>query len=149
LDLPDDLRAVLEARLQELGRLSGVQEAAAAETPMTVVLQLDVVLAAGFAAEDLSGRTLFVFAKAVDGPPMPLAVQKIVAPQLPLRVRLDDSMGMLPQHKLSQAERWLVTARLSSKGSVQAEAGDLEGTIEVNRADVSQPLQLLIDRRIQ
>jgi cytochrome c-type biogenesis protein CcmH len=90
-----------------------------------------------------------VFAKAVDGPPMPLAVQKIVAPQLPLRVRLDDSMGMLPQHKLSQAERWLVTARLSSKGSVQAEAGDLEGTIEVNRADVSQPLQLLIDRRIQ
>jgi cytochrome c-type biogenesis protein CcmH len=146
-DLPEDLRAVLDARLAELARLAGTDDSAAAPKA-AAVLQLDVSLAPELAGADLSGRTLFVFARAVDGPPMPLAAQKIVAPQLPLRVRLDDSMNMLPEHTLSKFDRWVVTARLSVSGAAPAASGDLEGSLTVDRSAAAGPLALQIDRRI-
>ncbi|MGB0133723.1 c-type cytochrome biogenesis protein CcmI [Dokdonella sp.] len=91
------------------------------------------------------GSTLFVFARAESGPPMPLAIQRLQASDLPLTVRLDDSMGMLPSMKLSMFPKVVVGARISASGNALPQSGDLQvlsGAIDVNR---KEPLSLVID----
>ncbi len=81
----------------------------------------------------LAGRvkpddTLFVYARAAEGPPMPLAILKAKASDLPLRFTLDDTMGMVPGVSLSGVSRVMVIARISKSGSAEPRSGDLLGT---------------------
>jgi cytochrome c-type biogenesis protein CcmH len=73
------------------------------------------------------GDTLFVFARAEAGPPAPLAIQRRAASELPLTLRLDESMGMIAGMSLAQFPRVIIGARLSRSGNAQAQPGDLEG----------------------
>jgi cytochrome c-type biogenesis protein CcmH len=81
---------------------------------------------AGLAPTD----TVFVFARAVDGPRMPLAMQRLTAAQLPLRFRLDDAMAMSPVAKLSAYKWVIVGARISRSGDALPKPGDWEGFSE-------------------
>ena len=144
-ELPDDMRALLQARLTEIAAIVGTPAPAAAAAGIS--LDIEVGVAPVLAVRAAGYPTLFVFAKAASGgPPMPLAVQRLQNPKLPLRVRLDDSMAMMPQLRLSQFERWTLTARLTRGATVQAESGDLQGQVELDRASAGQPLRLVIDR---
>ena len=113
-----------------------------------VSLRLQVTVADAVAAQRKPGQVLFVFAKAASGPPMPLAVQRIENPALPLDLTLDDGMAMMPALRLSGFDAWVLTARLSSSGDVKGQAGDLEGSLPVQRAQAGQRLDLSIDRVI-
>jgi cytochrome c-type biogenesis protein CcmH len=73
------------------------------------------------------GDTLFIFARAVDGPKMPVAMLRATAGELPFSFALDDSMSMAPQFKLSTVGQVVVGARISKSGDALARAGDLEG----------------------
>jgi cytochrome c-type biogenesis protein CcmH len=73
------------------------------------------------------GDTLFVFARAEAGPPAPLAIQRRAAGELPLTLRLDESMGMIAGMSLAQFPRVIIGARLSRSGNAQPQPGDLEG----------------------
>jgi cytochrome c-type biogenesis protein CcmH len=75
-----------------------------------------------------AGDTLFIFARAVDGPRMPLAVIRTKAGQLPNAFRLDDSMSMTPESRLSAAASVVVEARISKTGSATPMPGDLQGS---------------------
>jgi cytochrome c-type biogenesis protein CcmH len=71
--------------------------------------------------------TVFIFARAVDGPRFPLAVLRKQVKDLPTAFALDDSMGMMPNVKLSDFSKVVVGARISKSGSATPSAGDLEG----------------------
>jgi cytochrome c-type biogenesis protein CcmH len=73
------------------------------------------------------GDTVFVYARAAEGPPMPLAVLRRTAGDLPIAFALDDSMAMTPAMTVSAHPRIVVTARVSRSGNARPEAGDLQG----------------------
>jgi len=111
-----------------------------------------VSLAPELAGAQPAGAKLLVFARAVGGPPMPLAVARLDAARLPLEVTLDDSMAMAPGMNLSSAKQVEVVARVSASGQARAEAGDLEGSsgpLTLGQGDkTGQRLSLQIDRRL-
>lgn len=93
--------------------------------------------------------TLFVFAKAVKGPPLPLAVARLDSAQLPLEVTLDNSMAMAPGMDLSSAKQVQIFARITASGQVRGEPGDLEGnSTPLTVGDTVQKVSLTIDRRL-
>ncbi len=69
--------------------------------------------------------TLFIFAKAPNGPPMPLAAVKQQVSDLPITVTLDDSTAIMPTQKISNFSQVLVSARISKSGNAIPQPGDL------------------------
>lgn len=86
-------------------------------------IQLDPKLAKSAKPTD----TVYIFARAAQGPRMPLAVFKAKVSDLPLKFRLDDSMAMQPGMNLSHFDQVIVVARISASGEPMAQKGDLEG----------------------
>jgi cytochrome c-type biogenesis protein CcmH len=99
------------------------QAAASAAAPLRVT----VTLAPALAARVKAGDTLFVFARAAEGPRMPLAIVRQAAGTAPVQVVLDDASAMSPQMKLSGFPQVVVGARISKSGNATPQPGDLEG----------------------
>lgn len=93
-----------------------------------------------------SGDTLFVYARAIDGPRMPLAVAKVDAVRFPATVTLTDAMSMSPALRLSQYRKVQIVARISASGNAMPQAGDLESTPMEVATDTRTPVTLTIDR---
>ena len=113
-------------------------------TGIDVQVSLDDALASQVGPNDM----LFVFAKAENGPPMPLAVQRLAAASLPITIRLDDSMGMVEGMVLSRFPRIVVEARISKSGNAQAQPGDLQGSSGGLDNPPAGPVRLLIDQTL-
>jgi len=86
-----------------------------------------VRLAPEFAAKVAPTDTVFIFARAADGPRMPLAIMRKQARELPATFTLDDSMAMTPDTKLSNFPRVVVGARISKAANATPQPGDLQG----------------------
>jgi cytochrome c-type biogenesis protein CcmH len=86
-----------------------------------------VQLAPALAARVAPGDTVFVFARAVDGPRVPLAVTRKQVRELPAAFTLDDTMAMAAGMKLSDHPRVVVGARVSKSGQPTPQPGDFEG----------------------
>ena len=88
-----------------------------------------VQLAGPLAAKAAPGDTLFVFARAAQGPRMPLAILKMRVSDLPLTFTLDDSSAMSPEMTLSKFPMVVVGARVSRSGDAMPRTGDLVGQV--------------------
>ena len=102
---------------------------------------------------DLKGRadpedTLFVLARAAQGPKMPLAIMRKQVKDLPLSFALDDSMAMSPQMKLSSFPKVVVVARISKSGTAMPQSGDMQG-ISAELSPGTKNIAVRIDQRIQ
>ena len=86
-----------------------------------------VSLSPGMLGKVVPTDTVFILARAVEGPKMPLAVLRKQVKDLPLEFSLDDSMAMQPQLKLSGFDRVIVVARISKSGTPMAQPGDVQG----------------------
>lgn len=90
--------------------------------------------------------TVFIFATALNGPPMPLAVVHKKVKDLPLQVTLDDSMAMMPSMKLSSFIKVQVGARVSKSGNPVAESGDIQSKIYIVKTEKKEKVILIINK---
>jgi cytochrome c-type biogenesis protein CcmH len=109
---------------------------------LTVVVDIAPQLKSQIGASDV----LFVFARAAQGPRMPLAIQRLPAASLPVTVTLDDSTSMMPTLKLSTMPQVVVGARVSRSGQATPQPGDFEVLSDPIANTHSEPLRLTIDK---
>jgi cytochrome c-type biogenesis protein CcmH len=134
-------QAEAEALLQPAAATS-TATAADAATPR---LRVDISLAPALAGKVAAGDTVFVFARADGGSPMPLAVTRLDAAKLPATVILTDGMGMTPAMNLSSAQKVVITARVSKSGQALPQPGDLEGSSAALDVRTRTPVAIVID----
>ena len=115
---------------------------AAGDIRLTVQVSLDPKLRDKAPA----GASVFVFARAANGPPMPLAVQRLTLADLPATVTLTEAMGMLPNMKLSQFPQVVIGARISASGNPKAQSGDLQALSAALDVKSTAPVKLTIDQ---
>ena len=104
-----------------------------------------VSLAPALAAQALPTDTVFIFARAVQGPRMPLAVQRGKVSDLPLNFKLDDSLAVSPDFKISGFTEVRIEARISRSGSATPSPGDLIGVGPVVKPG-ARDLKVTIDQ---
>ncbi len=119
--LGDDLVAELKAELPQQAEQTAIQAENAPVAEITITVDLDPQ----FRDRVSPGDTLFIYAKAMDGPPMPLAAVKLTAAELPALVTLNDSMAMMPTMRLSNFATVSVSAVISKSGQPGIKPGDL------------------------
>lgn len=86
-----------------------------------------VELAAALKGKAGPDDVVFIFARAVDGPRMPLAALRARAGDLPLDFVLDDSQAVMPGSNLSSAQQVRIEVRISKSGKATPAKGDLTG----------------------
>ncbi len=142
------IRGGIERARQQVDGGSGNAEAgeapAAASTQaaaLQIQVQLDPKVAETVSPED----SVFVFARAVNGPPVPLAAKRLTVGDLPATVTLSDADAMVPSLKISSVEQVTVMARISRTGD--ATKGEWMGQSEAleTRGD-KNAVRLTIDR---
>ncbi len=106
-------------------------------------LTVKVDLAAALRDKVQPSDSVFIFARATSGPPMPLAVKRLTVADLPAEVSLSDSDAMMPQLKLSGFAQVQLVARISRSGN--ATAGEWIGRSQPLASSVSEPQHLTID----
>lgn len=100
-------------------------------TKVGASLKVAVSLSPAVAKQAAPDDVVYVFARAVSGPRMPLAIVRAQVKDLPTTIVLEDSQGMgqgMGQGMtLSSAPEVIVVARVSKSGMANAQNGDLEG----------------------
>jgi len=138
-EMTQQLTAAIEEARSQLGggqsMMSALTEPAASAQPtgQPRVIKGTVAMAPSLAGKGSPTDTLFVFAREMNGPPMPVSIVRATRKDLPFTFRLDDSTSPMPSRKLSSAGPVVIVARLSKSGQAMPQSGDLEGT--------SQPVQ--------
>lgn len=105
----------------------------------------EVTLSSKLAATVQPGDVLFVFARAEEGPRMPLAAKRARVADLPLRFEFDDSMALAGGKKISDFATIRIEARVARAGQAQSSSGDLFGTLSGVKPG-SRNLRVLIDQ---
>ena len=126
----------------------GGQPAAQIEAAATAALTGKVALSPELSERAAPTDTVFIFARAADGPRMPLAILRKQVKDLPLEFRLDDSMAMAPTMRLSAFSKVVVGARVSKSGQATPQAGDLEALSPPVGSSASD-VQLVINQVIR
>jgi cytochrome c-type biogenesis protein CcmH len=130
----EDARAI-QSNVDEALALAGVARTPAAKGGGA--LRGEVRLAGKLKNQTSPDDTVFIFARAAEGPPMPLAVLRKRVRDLPVTFALDDSMAMAPQARLSGFARVVVSARVSKSGLAAPQPGDLQGASAAVANDAS------------
>ncbi len=106
-----------------------------------------VRLAAALEGKVAPGDTVYIFARAAEGPKMPLAILRKQVKDLPITFTFDDSMAMAPNFALSNFPAIVVGARVSKSGGAAPQSGDLEGLSPVVKIGATG-LSIVIDRTL-
>ena len=149
MDESDTRYAMISKRISEIdGQIAKQSELNSHDQQVVQGIQVMVKIDEKLEEKQPSNGILFVFAKASEGSPMPLAVVKLTDYSFPITVELSDKNAMMAGLNLSSANEIVISARISNDDSVMPSTGELEGHSEVlNRKDVRQ-VQLNIDTLI-
>ncbi len=144
---PDsEFARTLDANISEARQLAGEPTRAPVAVGSGAVggtVSLSPALAGKVDAED----TVFVYARAAEGPRQPLAVIRRQVKDLPLRFSLDDTQAMAPNMTLSSYPEVVVGARVSKSAQAAPQSGDLQGAsknVKVGASDVVVVIDTLV-----
>lgn len=154
---PDAVQEIMNG-IAEAKELWGIRQAPVASRPAvpektpapagsSVAISGQVTIAQDLAAKGSPTDTLFVFAREMSGPPMPVAIVRATKKDLPFTFWLDDSNSPMPSRKLSETGQVVIVARLSKSGEAMPKSGDLQGTSQPVKPGVSG-VTVTIDREI-
>lgn len=71
--------------------------------------------------------TVYIFARPAEGSRMPVALMRKHVRDLPVEFSLDDSSAMVPDVRLSKVQTVVIGARISKRGDVTPQPGDMQG----------------------
>jgi cytochrome c-type biogenesis protein CcmI len=149
MDESDTRYAMISERISEIdGQIAQQSELNSHEQHVVQGIQVTVKIDEQLADKQPSNGILFVFAKASEGSPMPLAVVKLTDYSFPITVELSDANAMMAGLNLSSASEIVISARISNDDSVMPSAGELEGHSEVLLRKEVRQVQLNIDTLI-
>lgn len=149
-DVPPEQAKMYREGLARARALAGTEHDRSAETGLddgatangADGVAVRVTLALADAVEVTPESRVFVIAREVGGPAIPIAVRALAPSELPAQITLTDADAMQPTRRLSQFEQVELVARLSRTGNAIAQPGDpevragplepgAEGTIEL------------------
>jgi len=135
---------------------SGVAESADAQTagssnePVTAGRSLQVLVEVADSVSSGASASVFVFARAIGGPPMPLAVQRMVKGALPKLVTLDESMAMMEGMGLANFDQVEVVARISSSGIANVSPDDYQAiSMPIDLKGDLSVIKLVIEKKVK
>jgi len=115
-----------------------------------VSVAIEVSLSSDYQKSVVPEDTVFIYAQALSGPKMPLAIVRKKVSDLPIKVSLDDTMAMMPTMKLSNFEKVKLLARISKSGNAMTQPGDLIGVIEhVSLSDTGKSNKIIINSEVK
>ncbi|CAM5187933.1 c-type cytochrome biogenesis protein CcmI [Alishewanella longhuensis] len=124
LDADDPRLAVVAERLAELtGQTAAATAEVVAANERSITLTLSI---ADTLATDFPDASLFVFARAIGGPPLPLAAKRLPMQSGLVTINLSTADAMQPGWDLTQSEQIEVVARIAISGTVERSAQDVE-----------------------
>lgn len=133
-----------KAKAAQQAEVSAAPASAPAETSATR-LQVSVAVSDQVRQKFNANDIVFVYAKAKQGPRMPLAAERMTLAALPATVMLDDSMAMVEGMNLSAFDELVISARVSKTGSAIAQSGDYIGQANVTDKKADAAINIVID----
>ncbi len=140
---PDsEFARIVAANIDEAKQLGGIKSGIPAKPARVAAASVHgtVSLSRALAGKADSSDTVFIFARATQGPRVPLAIIRRQVKDLPLTFSLDDSQAMAPEMKLSNYAEVVVGARVSKSANATPQSGDLQGnsrTVKVGASNVA------------
>jgi cytochrome c-type biogenesis protein CcmH len=118
------------------------------QTQMTTPLRVAVSITPDLLASVTSEDTLFLYARAPDGPPMPVAARKLSALPLPRQITLDDRATVMTGGSLLSHRQLVVGVHISRSGNAMKSSGDLLGMTNPFDPTQTQELAVVVNKRV-
>ena len=126
--LPEDAEASVREQLKNnIREIEQLAESDTGNQAQGRAVRVVVDVAPRFKSSIAEGGIVLVYAKATEGPRMPLAIERLPADELPATITLDGSKAMLEGMSLNEFEHIVVTARISQTGQAVPKSGELFG----------------------
>lgn len=147
--LNENIQKAMDAMMASSGQIASTGDstqnntvADAEDASGNASVEVTVMLGKQFNDQISESDIVFIYAQAVKGPPMPLAVVRKQVAELPVKVTLDDSMAMMPMARISKFKQIKISAHISRSGTANKQSGDLFGTS--GPLDLSRTKEILI-----
>ena len=117
-----------------------------ADNKQTASIRVNVSLSNKLKSKANENDVVLIYARAAQGPRMPLAIVRKQVKDLPLSITLDDSMAMQPAMKLSNFSSIEILARVTRTGQAMPQSGDLVGQVGPIDINQTKPVDVLINK---
>jgi len=112
-------------------------------------IKVNVSIDKNLLSQTNANQTVFIYAQALNGPKMPLAIIRKQVRNLPLSVELNDTLAMTPAMKLSSFKQVKVIARVSKTGNAMQQPGDLIGFSNIIRLEANNSVTITINQQLK
>ena len=133
---------------QALAGSDVVEPKAVADTAGSAGPSIRVSVSLGEGISAAPDTPVFIYARGADSP-MPLAIVRLRADQLPAEVVLDESRAMMPNRSIAAVDSVQLVARLAIHGDARPAPGDWQGSVDaLGKTEWDQPVSITIDREL-